>query len=83
MWYCYRGSFDYRDGVDSYKIGYAESMDGMNWERKDKDVGIDVSENGFDSKMMAYPSVIKIKNKKHMFYNGNSFGIEGIGYAIL
>ncbi len=83
MWYCFRGSFDYRDGIDSYKIGYAESIDGIKWKRKDNDVGIDLSENGFDSKMMSYPSVIKIKNKKHMFYNGNNFGVKGIGYAIL
>lgn len=83
MWYCYRGSFDYRDGKDSYKIGYAESLNGVNWDRKDNQVGIYTSKKGFDSKMMTYPSVIKINKKKHMFYNGNSFGIEGIGYATL
>lgn len=81
MWYCYRGSFDYRDGEDSYKIGYAESFDGVNWDRMDEKVGIQLSEEGFDSKMMTYPSVIDVNGDKHMFYNGNSFGKEGIGLA--
>ena len=67
------------DGEDSYKIGYVESFDGVNWDRIDEGVGIQLSEEGFDSKMMTYPSVIDINGDKHMFYNGNSFGKEGIG----
>lgn len=82
MWYCYRGSFDYRDGNDSYQIGYAESNDGISWDRKDNKVGLDTSLCGFDSKMKTYPSVIDIKDKRYMFYNGNSFGKDGIGLAI-
>jgi hypothetical protein len=81
MWFTFRGSFDYRDGNDSYRIGYAESHDGITWERDDEKSGINISESGWDSKMQTYPSVIKIENKKWLFYNGNGFGKTGIGLA--
>lgn len=78
MWYCYRGSYDYRDGVDSYKIGYGESTDGIKFDRKDN--LIDIQKSELDDKMMCYPNVLKNKNKKIMFYNGNGFGLNGICY---
>lgn len=75
MWYCYRGK--------SYKIGYAESNDGMYWHRKDESVGISTSSNGWDSEMIAYPYVFKHKGNYYMLYNGNGYGKSGIGLAIL
>lgn len=75
MWYSYRG--------ESYRVGYAESKDGINWVRKDYESGIDVSESGWDSEMIEYPFVFTHKNKKYMFYNGNGYGKTGFGYAIL
>lgn len=81
MWFCYRGSFNYRDGVDSYRIGYAESFDAIHWERKDELAGIEKSEKGWDSKMLAYPNVVENGSKKFLFYNGNGFGLTGIGWA--
>ncbi len=84
MWYTYRGIHDYRSAGDtSYRIGYAESKDGRCFERKDELAGIDVSENGWDSEMVAYPYVMKYKGRKYMFYNGNGFGQSGIGYAVM
>jgi hypothetical protein len=84
MWYSYRGIKDYRtDKEHSYRIGYAESFDGINWTRKDEVVGIDVSEDGWDSVMTAYPYVYEHKGRKYMLYNGNGFGRSGFGYAIL
>ena len=81
MWFTYRGSFDYRDGKESYRIGYAESEDAVNWTRKDEQSGIGLSESGWDSKMQTYPSVIEVNAKKYLFYNGNGFGKTGIGLA--
>ena len=75
MWYSYKGR--------SYRIGYAESEDGIVWERKDDEVGIDVSESGWDSEMIEYAFVFKHKGKKYMLYNGNWYGKTGFGYAIL
>ena len=84
MWYCYRGSVDYRTRKEqSYRLGYAESADGVKWERKDAEVGIERSEEGWDSLMMEYPYVYEHKGRKYMLYNGNGFGETGFGYAVL
>ena len=81
MWFSYRGATDYRDGgPNSYRIGYAESKDAISWDRKD-DIELDVSSEGWDSEMVAYPHVIVEEDKLIMFYNGNKFGKTGIGYA--
>ncbi|MEK9774405.1 MAG: hypothetical protein VW298_02205 [Candidatus Woesearchaeota archaeon] len=83
MWFCYRHSYNYRtDWSKSYRIGFAYSRDGVCWQRNDNLSGINISDSGWDSEMIAYPDVIFIDNKKYMFYNGNGFGRSGIGYAI-
>lgn len=65
-----------------FRLSYAESYDGITWTRKDEEIGIDVSETGWDSQTMSYPSVVKYKDKVYMFYNGNDYGKEGFGYAV-
>jgi len=82
MWFTYRGSQDFRDGIDSYRIGYAEAEDPIHWNRDDSKAGIGPSSEGWDSKMQAYPAVIEVDGKKYMFYNGNSFGYAGFGCAV-
>ena len=74
MWYSYRG--------ESYRLGYAESNDGILWERKDDEVGIDVSGVGWDSEMICYAHVFDHDGRKYMLYNGNSYGKTGMGYAV-
>ena len=82
MWFCYRNVLDFRTGgKGAYRIGYAYSKDKLNWTRNDANAGIDLSIVGWDSEMMAYPYVIKVKNKLFMFYNGNEFGKYGFGFA--
>jgi hypothetical protein len=84
MWYAYRKLIGYKtDKNSSYRIGYAESLDGINWTRMDEKAGIDLSPQGWDSEMICYPYVVKCANKLYMFYNGNGFGKTGIGYAEL
>ncbi len=84
MWYSYRAIDDYRQNTKrSYRIGYAESNDGINWTRRDELVGIDISKEGWDNEMIEYPLVINLKEKKIMFYNGNGFGKTGFGFAEL
>jgi hypothetical protein len=83
MWYCFRHSLDYRDGSGSYRIGYAESLDGLAWSRMDRVNGLDTSEEGWDSTMTCYPFVTRIDGRTVMFYNGNGFGRTGFGYATL
>lgn len=81
MWYCYRGSRNYRDGKNSYRIGYATSSNGIDWQREDDKNIISPSENGWDSKMICYPYVFYIGKQRYMVYNGNGFGQTGYGLA--
>jgi len=78
MWYSIRS----KDPV-SYRLGYAESLDGLSWERKDNEVGITVSETGWDSEMICFASIVDAGGKRYMFYNGNNHGEDGFGYAVL
>ncbi len=75
MWYSCRGQ--------SYRIGYAESEDGRQWERLDQQAGIDVSSDGWDSKMIEYPFVFDHDGERYMLYNGNDYGKTGFGLAVL
>lgn len=83
MWYAYRGAVGYRtDPSKSYRIGYAESDDGIDWTRLDDRVGIDVSEEGWDSTMISFPFVYDHGGRRFLVYNGNGFGATGIGWAV-
>lgn len=83
MWYSSRGATAYReDKKYSYRIGYAESLDGIRWKREDGYAGITISETGWDSEMISYPFVVCAIDRKYMFYNGNGFGKSGMGYAV-
>ncbi len=75
MWYSYRG--------DRYRIGYAESSDGISWARRDDEAGIDVSHAGWDSEMVEYAFVFDHEGTRYMLYNGNDYGKTGIGLAAL
>lgn len=66
-----------------YRLAYAESPNGIIWTRKDEAVGIGVSESGWDSEMMSYPSVVTTEAGTFLFYNGNNYGRSGFGYAVL
>lgn len=78
--YCMYYSVRYVDKL--YRIGYAESTDGQKWIRKDSEVGIDVSNDGWDSEMICYPAVVEANGKSYMFYNGNNNGATGFGVAV-
>jgi predicted GH43/DUF377 family glycosyl hydrolase len=83
MWYCYRNSHDYRDGIGAYRIGYAESADGLDWIRMDDRHGLATAETGWDSTMTCYPFVTQVDDRIIMFYNGNGFGRTGFGCTFL
>jgi hypothetical protein len=85
MYYSYRHTRDYRtDRNQSYRLGYAESLDGEHWQRKDDLVGIHKSENpeDFDYLMINYAHCYEHNNKKYLLYNGNGFGAAGFSYAV-
>lgn len=83
MFFCYRKSLNFRGKEGGYRIGYASSDDLVNWTRNDEKVGIDVSEEGWDSEMVAYPHVFELDGKVYMFYLGNHVGKYGFGMAEL
>lgn len=66
-----------------YRLSYAISSDGINWDIRRDIPGLSLSQDGWDSKMMAYPGVITVNNTTYMFYNGNDMGKAGFGYAKL
>lgn len=78
MWFSSRSD----KNNETYRIRYAESLDGFNWKRF-YDVGIDVSLSGWDSEMICYPFVFKLNGKLYMLFNGNGFGKTGVGLAIM
>lgn len=84
MFYSYRSTDSYRtDPAQSYRLGYAESTDGISWVRKDNEAGITPSRDGWDSEMIEYCQIGRYNGKTYLFYNGNGFGKSGFGYAIL
>ncbi len=83
MWYSVRKNTGYREKISaSYRIGFAESFDGITWKRKDDEFNLGVSQTGWDSEMMAYPYVFRYNSQLYMFYVGNGFGKSGFGYAV-
>ena len=84
MWFSYRGCENYRNEINrSYRIGYAESINGIDWNRMDDHAGIDLETNGWDSEMIAYPNIFYFNENYYMLYNGNEFGKTGFGMAWL
>jgi hypothetical protein len=84
MFFAYRSTFDFRNNTsNAYRIGYAYSDDLVHWIRDDKNVGIDISDEGWDSEMISYPHVFECDNQIYMLYNGNHFGKYGFGIARL
>jgi hypothetical protein len=82
MWYACRKASGFREiHANTYRIGYAESQDGLHWRRRDHLAGIAPSDSGWDSEMICYPCVVRHADRLFMFYNGNGFGSSGIGYA--
>jgi hypothetical protein len=74
LWYSYRGN--------SYRIGYAESSNDHHFVRMDSDAGIDISPTGWDSEMIEYAFIFDHNSIRYMIYNGNSYGLTGLGLAV-
>jgi hypothetical protein len=74
MWFAARG--------DAYRLAYAESKDGLEWERVD---GVELvgDTDGWDAHMQAYPAVFDLGGERWMLYNGDDYGRTGIGLALM
>jgi len=74
MWFSYRGK--------AYRIGYAESDDGIHWQRLDEKAGLLPSGTDWDADEVAYAHVFTHEDQYHMLYCGNGYGRTGFGLAV-
>ena len=76
MWYA--GS----DGSSTWRIGYAESNDGLNWTKYAYNPVLNVGGPGaWDSAMVITPRVLNISGSYKMWYTGHPGDHDSIGYA--
>ncbi|WP_431792884.1 hypothetical protein I0K01_19385 [Xanthomonas oryzae pv. oryzae] len=64
-----------------YVPGIAFSDDGVRWERDDSQLGLALSDDGWDAQTLCYPALIQHGERVLMFYNGNAMGHAGFGLA--
>ena len=84
MVFCYRDAIGFRtEAGKGYRLGYAYSKDLMNWTRDDQVLGLELTGEGWDGQMMCYPHLFRLDGRIALLYNGNNFGKEGFGLAIL
>jgi hypothetical protein len=57
--------------------------DGVSWQRRDSDVGLDQSDEDWDAQAQCYPSVFRHGAYLYMLYCGNGYGRAGLGIARL
>ena len=55
----------------------------MHWHRDDARCGLPPSTGEWDSDMVCYPHLFACDGKTYLAYNGNHFGRDGFGLAVL
>lgn len=68
-----------------YSICYAESADGIEWNRGEKygdNLQLTPTGDGWGKQMVEYPSIIEEDGRLRLFYCGNGYGKTGIGTAV-
>ena len=75
MWYSRR--------TPDYRMGYAESRDGLAWTRRDSDAGLAPSPGSWDGQSVEYACVFDADGERWMLYNGDDYGRAGFGLAML
>ena len=79
----YQMIFTWGDLSGNYRMGYAVSKDGKNWDRKDEELNFHPSPDGWDNKWVSYGALFTVNNITYMVYNGNEMGKDGFGIAKL
>ena len=72
-----------RRSLGAYRLGYAQSADGLAWDRRDASLGLDTSPSGWDSQATMYAAAVSAAGRTYVLYNGNDFGKQGFGAAVL
>jgi len=76
MWYNAKG-FGAGEQPGEYSICYAESLDGIQWERSPRQPVLSASGVGWDAHMVEYPEVLKLDGKYELWYCGDGYGNIG------
>ncbi len=72
-----------RSTAHGYGLSYAESGDGLRWERHDDTVRFVGPDEEWDSETRSFAAVVDTAAGRFMFYNGNGIGATGFGVARL
>lgn len=64
-----------------YELGLAHSADGLRWRREDDSLGLRATPGAWDGLSVAYAAEVPIGGTRWIFYNGNDFGVTGVGVA--
>ena len=75
--------FTWGDLNANYQMGYAHSLDGKIWTRDDSIINFGPSLSGWDNHSTSYGALFENNGDTYMVYNGNDYGKEGFGIAIL
>ena len=75
MWYARRRPH--------YELGFARSPTANAWERCDQDIRFVGTPEAWEDKERTYPFVFDHGGRRYMLYNGNGYGREGFGLAVL
>ncbi|MCA9182569.1 MAG: hypothetical protein KDA51_13990 [Planctomycetales bacterium] len=84
MVFCYREASGFRtDPSRGYRLGQAWSEDLCTWVRDDDEPTFQQEPDSWDSDMVCYPHLCEIDGRSVLLYNGNAFGRDGFGAAVL
>jgi hypothetical protein len=79
----YQMLFTYGTLDGAYRPGAARSADGRSWTRDDSEAGLAPTPETFDSETVCYPVPFRAGGRWYIVYNGNGFGRDGFGCAVL
>lgn len=79
MWYSAKG-FGNGSSLGDYRVCYAESCDGIHWDRFPNNPVLVPSAEGWDQAMVEYAEVLHDGSRYHMWFCGDGYG--QIGYAV-
>jgi hypothetical protein len=82
MYFSYRNANGYRtDAEKSYRVGYAESADGITWDMKPGMIDLRTVTGDWEKTMQEYCTRYEHNGTEYLVYNGDGFGASGFGYA--
>jgi predicted GH43/DUF377 family glycosyl hydrolase len=74
----------YSHARPAYRIRYAESLDGIRWERSPIELALDVGPAGaWDDQMVEYPEVDLVDGQWRMWFCGNGYGKVGFAQGVV